>query len=198
MLLNSHRLLIILTALLICFGFKATAQTAPAATTTISLSPEDQERGLNGVQRNFFFRTSSEGEYQNAGYFGQRLRPYLAGDEDALNNLNNYRRQKWLHLGERVVFISSVLVYSQQVLAKDEQQYFNSVQKVAVGVAVTSLLSNVFITRNTNNHMIRAVEAHNGSLPAARRVFQRLAPTGVGLAVAPTGQPQLALRWSLR
>lgn len=171
--------------------------------TIIRLAPEDQERGLNGVQKNFFFTTEtgdSNPEYQNAGFFGQRLRPYLAGNQEALDNLNAYRRQKWLFVAERLTFVGAAGVYSQQVLAlNDRQQYFNNTQKTAIGVAAFSLLSNVFISRNTNSHFQRAVEANNAGLPAARTgVLYQLRPSTVGLAASATGRPLLALSWNLR
>lgn len=180
-------------------SLNAQAQQAPRP---VHLSPEDQQRSLNGVQKNFFFTTgdgSTEAEYKNAGFFGQRLRPYLAGNEEALDNLNRYRRQKWLYLTERLVFVGAVGMYSQQVFAlEDRQQYFNNNQKVAAGVALASLLSNVFISRNTNSHMQRAVEAQNAGLPAARTGALQLRPSSVGLAASSTGRPLLAFTWNLR
>ncbi|UPL48507.1 hypothetical protein [Hymenobacter sublimis] len=182
-------------------GLSLTAQ-AQQANTIIRLSPEDKARGFNGVQKNFFFTTglgTTEGEYQNAGFFGQRLRPYLAGNEEALDNLNRYRRQKWLYLAERATFVGAVGLYSQQVLALDEkQQYFNGTQQVAAGVAIASLLSNIFISRNTNSHFQRAVEANNAALPAARTGSVQLRPSAVGLAASRTGRPMVALTWNLR
>ncbi|OWP64887.1 hypothetical protein CDA63_00575 [Hymenobacter amundsenii] len=168
----------------------------------IQLSPEDQGRGLNGVQKNFFFAQGSaktDKDYQNAGFFGQQLRPYLAGNEEALDALNSYRRQKWLFVAERLTFVGAVGVYGQQVLAKsNDYQYFNGTQKVAIGVAAVSLLSNIFIVRNTNSHFQRAVEAHNAGMPAARvGLLQRLQPGTVGLATSATGRPLLALSWNL-
>jgi hypothetical protein len=172
--------------------------------TTIKLSPEDQNRGLNGVQKNFYFATKedpTDNDYQNAGFFGQRLRPYLKDNAEALDNLNSYRRQKWLFLGERLVFVGGVATYGAQVLSGDgDQRYFSNPQKVTLGIIGVSLLSNIFITRHTNEHFERAVNAYNAGQPAAHRtgsVLQRLAPSGIGVA-APTGQPQLALRWQIR
>ncbi|UYZ62854.1 hypothetical protein [Hymenobacter weizhouensis] len=185
--------------LLMSLGVAARAQ-QPA--TIIRLTPEDQQRGLNGVQKNFFFTTglgTTEEEYQNAGFFGQRLRPYLAANSAALDNLNLYRRQKWLFLTERLVFVGAVGVYAQQVLAKDtEQQYFNRTQQVAAGVAAASLLSNIFISRYTNQHLQQAVEAYNAGPPAARTgALRRLRPAGLGVGATPAGRPVLALRWNL-
>ena len=174
------------------------------AGSTIRLSPEDKERGLNGVQKNFYFTTkaySTDADYVNAGYFGQHLRPYLAGNQEALDNLNRYRRQKWMFLTERLTFVGAIATYGAQTLNSDSDkpQYFSDQQKVTLGVAAVSLLSNVFITRRTNQHFQRAVEAHNAGLPEARHTgfLQRLVPSSIGVA-APTGQPQLALRWQLR
>ncbi|MCB2407035.1 hypothetical protein [Hymenobacter lucidus] len=196
------------SAFLFCLSLPsvaAYAQKAPASEAPfISLSPEDKARGLNGTQHNFFFTTSTEApqdkDYTSAGFFGQRLRPYLAGNPEAVENLNRYRLQKWLYLGERLTFVGAVAFYGQQVLAGDgEQQYFRNTQKVAIGVAAFSLLSNMMITRHTNEHMQRAVDAHNAGLGSAHSgLWQRLAPTGVGLAAAPSGQPLLALRWNVR
>ncbi|RTQ53249.1 hypothetical protein EJV47_00470 [Hymenobacter gummosus] len=169
----------------------------PSNTPDIRLAPEDQDRGLNGVQKNFWFRTDESGEYKNAGFFGQRLRPYLT-DQEAISNLDAYRRQRWLHLSERLVFVGAAGVYAQQVLATDKPQYFSNVQKAAIGVAVVSLLSNTFITRHTNQHFMRAVEAQNATLPAARRMgLDRVKPDLLGVT-APTGRPQLLVGWTLR
>lgn len=165
----------------------------------IRLSPEDKDRGLHGPQKNFYFATDTSTDYRNAGYFGQKLRPYLVGNPEALEFLNDYRRQKSLLLAERLVFVGSVALYGQQVLAGDEQQYFNSTQKVAAGVAVFSLLANVLISRNTNTHLMRAVETHNSMLPAAQHgtLWQRYRPTTLGMSATATGRPLLALSWQL-
>lgn len=203
---NSSRLLLprlfqpVAIVFISLLGSAAHAQQAP---TSIQLSPEDQGRGLNGIQKNFYFATTAspkDDDYQNAGFFGQRLRPYLAANPEALASLNSYRRQKWLFLAERAVFVGAAATYGAQVFSKGEARYFSSPQRVTIGIAAVSLLSNVFITRHTNEHFVRAVESYNGSLPSARRqgLMQRVAPSGIGVAVAPTGQPQLALRWQLR
>ncbi|WP_157530360.1 hypothetical protein [Hymenobacter norwichensis] len=177
---------------------------AQQTVTSINLSPEDQNRGLNGVQKNFYFATKqdpTDNDYQNAGFFGQKLRPYLKDNTEALENLNQYRRQKWLFLGERLVFVGGVATYGAQVLSGDgDRHYFSNAQKVTLGIIGASLLSNVFITRHTNEHFEQAVNAYNAGQPAAHRtgsIFQRLAPSAVGVA-APTGQPQLAFRWQIR
>jgi hypothetical protein len=172
----------------------------PASWAGSAWPTEDQGRSLNGSQKNFYFAPQGSTNYQNAGFFGQRLRPYLAGNAQALEHLNSYRQQKWMFLAERLTFVGSLGFYGQQVLAGEgDQRYFSNPQKVALGVAAASLLANVFITRNTNTHFQRALEAHNAGMPSAHRgVFERLAPTGVGFTAAATGQPQLALRWSLR
>lgn len=190
----------ILLFLLLLGASHAFAQRRPVPLgQSIRLSPEDNDRGLNGPQRNFYFATDTSTDYRNAGYFGQKLRPYLAGNPEALDYLNNYRRQKSLLLAERLVFVGAVALYGQQVLAGDEQQYFNNTQKVAAGVAVFSLLANVLISRNTNTHLIRAVDTHNSMLPAARHgaLWQRYRPTTVGVGALPTGHPMLALSWQL-
>ena len=188
----AHLLFILLFVL---FAAPAWAQ---QTATVIRISPEDQDRGLNGPQKNFYFATGGDQKFQNAGFFGQKLRPYVADNPEALKNLNRYRRQKWLYLSERIVFLSSLSLYSQQVLAKDEKQYFSQAQRGAIGVAAFSLLANVLISRNTNEHFRRTVEAYNAGQPAARTgALQRLTPSAVGFT-AVSKKPQLALTWSLR
>lgn len=175
----------------------AQAQEAPS---TIRLQSEDLARGTNGPQLNFYFLPPGvEGEkYQSAGFFGQKLRPYLAGNEEALDNLNRYRRQKTLFLINRLVAVGAIGLYGQQVLSKTgEEQYFNSTQQVALGVFGTSLLATVFINRNTNRHMQRAVSAYNAA-DVHGALWPRLRPSSIGLGQAATGQPVVALRWSLR
>jgi hypothetical protein len=172
--------------------------------TVLRLSPEDQGRGRNGVQKNFYFTTKeqpTDNDYQNAGYFGQRLRPYLAGNQEALSSLNRYRRQKWIFLAERLTFVGGVAVYGSQTFSGNgDQHYFSNPQKVTLGIVAGSLLANIFITRRTNEHFVRAVEANNAGLSAGGHtgVWQRLAPAGVGVVASASGQPQLALRWQLR
>ncbi|MDU0369416.1 hypothetical protein ACFPAF_03345 [Hymenobacter endophyticus] len=183
-------------------GVSLAAQ-AQQTTTVLRLAPEDVSRGLNGPQKNFFFTTgagTANDDYQSAGFFGQRLRPYLAGNQEALDNLNRYRRQKWMYLTERLTFVGAVGLYGQQVLAHTEkEEYFNTTQQAAVGLAAFSLLSNVLISRHTNSHLQRAIEAHNTGVPAARTgVLQQMRPSTVGLAASRNGQPLLALSWNLR
>lgn len=177
------------------FG-SALAQTAPA---TIRLDPNDAERGLNGPQHNFDFLApgQSGNNYQTAGFFGQKLRPFLAGNEEALGHLNDYRRQKTLFLVDRLLAVGSFGVYGQQIFAHGERQYFNNTQKAAIGVFATSVLATVFINRNTNKHLQRAVTAYNAEV-AHTSVWPRLRPASIGLGAAPTGQPVLAVRWLVR
>ena len=175
----------------------ALAQQAPSG---IRLLPEDAQRGLNGPQHNFDFLAPSakEGEYQTAGFFGQKLRPYLAGNPEALDLLNDYRRQKTLYLIDRLVAVGAFGLYGQQILAHgNERQYFNGNQQAAIGVFAVSVLATAFINRNTNSHLLRAVKTYNGDL-AQGGWWPRLRPTAVGLGATPTGQPLLALRWAVR
>ncbi|MDO7850021.1 hypothetical protein [Hymenobacter convexus] len=184
------------TALILTALTSAQAQQAPA---TIRLHPDDVTRGLNGPQHNFDFLPPGVGgdQYQSAGFFGQKLRPYLAGHPEALAYLDQYRRQKTAFLIDRVVAVGSFGLWGQQILIGDERQYFNNTQKVALGIFATSILATVFINRNTNTYMKRAVESYNGS-PAHGSVWPRLRPTTMGVGLAPTGQPVLGLRWAVR
>lgn len=174
----------------------AWAQQAPA---TIRLLPEDAERGLNGHQHNFYFLPPGvEGEkYVNAGFWGQKLRPYVAHSPTALASLNDYRRQKNLYLLDRVVVLGAVGVYGHQVFAAGFPTYFNGIQQVAVGTFAVGMLASLFITRHTNEHLQRAVAEANAT-PAQGSLWPRLRPTDIGLGRAATGQPLLTLRWALR
>ncbi len=177
----------------------ASAQTAPV---TIRLLPEDAARGLNGHQHNFYFLPPGvRGEnYQSAGFFGQKLRPYLGTNAEALSSLAAYRRQKTLFLIDRLVAVGALGAYGSQVLVKNgEQQYFNANQQVAAGVFAASLLATIVVNCHTNEHLQQAVAAYNGGLPVSRATWwQQLPPTTVGLRPAATGQPLLALGWALR
>lgn len=174
------------------------AQQAPP--TTIRLSPEDLERGLSGVQQNFYFLPpgkTGEDNYKSAGFFGGGLRPYLAGDAEALNSLDAYKRQKALYLVDKVVLVGAVGLYASQVFGHGDAQYFNSTQQVAAGLAVASLVGSIFINRNTNEYLKQAVDSYNTNAPGAHgALWPRLRPSGLGLA-AQSGHPILALRWQL-
>lgn len=174
----------------------ALAQQVPGS---VRLLPEDEARGLGGPQHNFDFLApgASGDNYQTAGFFGQKLRPYLAGNTEALAHLNEYRRQKTFYLIDRLVAVGSFGLYGQQILAHGDRQYFNSTQQAAIGIFATSLLATVFINRNTNSHLQRAVKSFNNNV-AHGGTWQRLQPAAIGFAAAPTGQPLLSLRWALR
>jgi hypothetical protein len=183
-------------------GLGSVAQLAAAqgAPTTIRLLPEDQERGLNGHQHNFYFLPPGKtGEdYQNAGFFGGKLRPYLQGNTSALAELNHYKANKTAYLIDRIVLVSSLGLYGSQVFGhQGDAQYFNSTQQVAAGVAVASLLATIFINRHTNEHFKQAVDNYNTGTPGTHgTLWPRLQPAGVGLATT-AGHPVLALRWQL-
>lgn len=190
----------IATAALFCGALlSAQAQEAPS---TIRLLPEDAQRGLNGHQQNFYFLPpGATGEnYVNAGFFGQKLRPLLAGNEEALDQLDLYKRQKTQFLIDRIVAVGAFGVYGQQIFAHGERQYFNgATQQAAAGVFVASLVATLFINRNTNSYFQRAVGAYNGTNHAGHgAVWPRLRPTGFDLGQTATGQPTLGLRWAVR
>ncbi|GAB3638858.1 hypothetical protein GCM10027422_44480 [Hymenobacter arcticus] len=171
-------------------------QVAPA---TIRLLPEDQERGQYGHQHNFYFLPPGKtGEdYQNAGFFGGKLRPYLAGHPQALKELDNYKRQKTIYLIDKAVLVGSLGLYASQVFSNGDPVYFNGTQQVAAGAAVVSLLATIFINRHTNEYLKQAVDNYNTDAPAAHgTLWPRLRPAGVGMA-AVAGQPVLALHWQL-
>ena len=174
----------------------ARAQEAPS---TIRLLPEDAQRGLNGHQQNFYYLPPGVvGEnYVNAGFFGQKLRPMLAGNQEALDQLDLYKRQKTKFLIDRLVAVGTFGLYGQQILGNGERQYFNTTQQAAIGLFAASALATIFINRNTNSHLKRAVMAHNTSI-AHHSPWPHLRPAAMGLAASPTGQPLLALRWALR
>jgi hypothetical protein len=176
----------------------AAAQQAPP--TTIRLSPEDLERGQSGVQQNFYFLPPGkigEDNYKSAGFFGGGLRPYLAGDTEALSSLDGYKRQKTLYLVDKVVLVGAVGLYASQVFGHGDAQYFNTTQQVAAGLAVASLVGSIFINRNTNEYLKQAVDSYNTNAPGAHgALWPRLRPSGLGLA-AQGGHPVLALRWQL-
>jgi len=173
------------------------AQQAP---TTIRLSPDDEGRGQYGPQSNFFFLPPGkvgEENYKSAGFFGNKLRPYLAGNASAMAELDHYKSHKTAYLIDKLVLVGSVGLYASQVFSHGDVQYFNSTQQVAAGLAAASLLGTVFINRHTNEYLKQAVDEYNTSTPGVHgTLWPRLRPTGLGLA-ALAGHPVLALRWQL-
>ena len=178
----------------------ARAQEAPSS--TIRLLPEDAQRGLNGHQQNFYFLPPGvTGEnYVNAGFYGQKMRPLLAGNQEALAQLDLYKCQKARFLVDRIVAVASFGVYGQQILAHGERRYFDgATQQAAAGVFVASILATLFINRNTNSYFQRAVGAYNGTSQSGHgTVWPHLRPDGLEVGQARTGQSTLGLRWALR
>jgi len=175
------------------------AQEAPS---TIRLLPEDAQRGLNGHQHNFYFLPPGVvGEnYVNAGFFGQKLRPLLAGNQEALDQLDIYKRQKTHFLIDRLIAVGSFGVYGQQIFAHGDRRYFDgATQQVAISVFAASILATLFINRKTNSYFQRAVGAYNGTNHSGHgAIWPRLRPAGIEIGQVRTGQPTLGLRWALR
>lgn len=184
----------LLVATSICFTTRA--QQAP---TTIRLQSEDLQRGLNGHQHNFYFLPPGvTGEnYLSAGFFGQKLRPFLGTNVESLSNLDRYKQQKTAFLVDRLVAVGSFGVYGSQIFSGTERQYFNGTQRVAAGVFVTSVLATIFINRNTNSYLQRAVGSYNAA-PGHGAWWPRLRPSGLEIGQAPTGAALLGLRWAVR
>lgn len=186
-------------ALITTSPLRAAAQDAAPA--TIRLQPEDLERGQYGPQHNFFFLPpgkAGEESYLSAGFFGQKLRPFLGTNQEALASLNAYKRQKTLYLADRALLVGSVLGYGAQVFNGGDAQYASPGQLVAGGLLVTSLVATLFINRHTNEYLRQAVDAYNTDLPTTRRgSLRQLRPTTYGLAATPQGRPVLALGWQL-
>jgi len=173
-----------------------TLPTSPAPA-TIRLSPDDLERGQYGPQSSFYFLPpgkTAEADYQKAGFFGGKLRPYLGNNAAALAELDHYQRQKTLYLVDKAVLVSAVGLYASQVFRDKDPVYFNSTQQVAAGAAVVSLVATLFINRHTNEYLKQAVDNYNTS-PTRRTGWLRR-PSGVELG-AVSGQPVLALSWRL-
>jgi hypothetical protein len=180
----------------------AFAQQATENTSTIRLLPEDAQRGLGGHQQNFYFLPpGASGEnYVNAGFYGQKLRPLLAGNQEALDQLDLYKRQKTHYLVDRLVAVGSFGLYGQQILAHGDRRYFDGApQQIAAGVFVTSVIATLFINRHTNSYLQRAVGAYNGTSHMGHgSVWPRLRPAGFEVGQSHTGQPTLGLRWAVR
>lgn len=198
----THWLTLVVLAIIVNGMSARLAWAQQAAPATIRLSPEDLERGSHGSQSRFFFLPpgkTGEDNYQSAGFFGQKLRPYISSSPTAVAELNNYSRQKTLYLIDKGLLVSSVIVYASQVFKEDEAQYFTTTQQVAAGTALVSLVTTLFINRHTNEYLKQAVDNYNSDLPAGRRgaIWPRLRPAGIGVATTAQGAPVLALRWQL-
>src|SRR5690606_18739615 len=145
----------------------AGSQTAPEITgkplayPLISRSAEEIQRGNGGAARNFYYYLGGNLTEKNAGFFGQHIRKDVAVSPGAIKELNKYRNYKIAYLAERVVFVSSVALYANEILQDEGYEYFNDRQKVYLGVAAGSLLVNVLILRNTGQHMVRAIDEYN-------------------------------------
>lgn len=192
-----------LAALFLTTGLGLAARPALAqqgAPATIRLSPEDEARGQYGAQHNFYFLPpgkAGEDNYQSAGFFGARLRPYLAGHEQALKQLDKYKTQKSLYLADRIVLVGSAVLYASQVFGHGDIQYANPTQIAAGGLFVGSLVATLFINRHTNEYLKQAVDDYNTDPPGRHgAVWPRLRPAGVSVA-AVGAHPVLTLRWQL-
>ncbi len=168
----------------------------------IDLPAEEWARGYNGRQSNFDYLLGTDPNLHNAGFFGQRLRREMtqlgALTPEVELALNRYRRQKKLFLGERVLFVGTIIVAGADIVRND-YSYFNNSEIILSGVAVATLLSNFIISRNTNGHLQRAVKEYQGGLmpQAPRGAVERLRPSFGGVMPQRGGGVGLVVGWQL-
>ena len=173
----------------------------PVAYPLITRTAEDMQRGNGGPTRNFYYYLAADQRERNAGFFGQHLRQDIAASPDALKELDKYRNYKIGYLAERAVFVSSVILYANEVLQDEGYVYFNDRQKVYLGIAAGSLLVNVLILRNTNQHMLRAIDEYNAFATVKNNSsFHKFKPSGFGFGTFYNRNvvPGLTLNWQLR
>ncbi len=168
----------------------------------VDLSPPDWRRGKNGWQTNFTYFVGTSQEPRNAGFFGQRLRRELTDlgglTPEAEAALNRYRRQKKLFLTERFVFVSTLIVAGADIIRND-YSYFENSEIIIGSVALASLISNFWISRNTNSHLQRAVMEYQGGLiPQAPRGWApHLRPAFGGVVPQRGGGLGVVVGWRL-
>lgn len=168
----------------------------------IDLAGEEWARGRNGRQSNFDYFVGLDREPRNAGFFGQRLRREMTAlgglTPETEAALDRYRRQKKLFLTERIVFVSTVIIAGADIVRTD-YSYFENSELVIGAVAALSLLSNVWISRNTNSHLQRAVKEYQGAMfpqgPGGRTIDWR--PSFGGLTPQRGGGVGLVVGWKL-
>ncbi|MFC5268994.1 hypothetical protein [Adhaeribacter terreus] len=173
----------------------------PLAYPLISRTAEDVQRGNGGPTRNFYYYLGADQRERNAGFFGQHIRKDVAASPEALKELDKYRNYKIGYLVERTVFVSSVILYANEVLQDEGYVYFNDRQKVYLGIAAGSLLVNVLILRNTNQHMLRAIDEYNAFATIKNNSsFHKFKPSGFGFGTFYDRKvvPGITLNWQLR
>jgi hypothetical protein len=175
---------------------------SPIIYPTISLTVEDQQRRSGGAHNNFYYYLGADQQEKNAGFFGQHLRNDIQVSPDALNELNKFRAYKWAYLAERAVFVGGVVLYMSQVYQNDgSYSYFNDRQKVAVGLMGGSLILNVILSRQTNQHMFRAIDEYNAFATMQNNSgYFKLKPDNWSLGtIYDRGVvPGITLQWHLR
>jgi hypothetical protein len=178
---------------------KASTQAVPFP--TVSLSAEDQQRGNGGAHRNFYYYLGGDQRERNAGFFGQHLKQDISASSDALKELKKYKNYKIAYLVERAVFVGAIIGYMSEVYQQDGSEYFNNRQKVYIGLAGGSLIANVIISRNTNQHMTRAIDEYNAFATMRNNTgFHKFKPDAFGIGAIKTTKaiPAVSVTWNLR
>ena len=174
---------------------------SPLSYPQIRLTVEDEDRYFGGPTTNFHYYLGASQQEKNAGFFGQHLRKDIISSPEAIAKLNKYRNYKIAYLAERTVFVTSVILYANEVLSGDDYTYFNDRQKVLVGVAAGSLLVNVLLSRKTNEHMRRAIGEYNAFATMQNQSgFHQFKPDNwsFGTVFDRKMLPGFTLQWNLR
>ena len=167
----------------------------------ITLSAEDQEREGGGSQRNFYYTVGNDKQERNAGFFGQHLRKDIQNSPDALKELDKYRNHKTIYLTERIVFVSSLILYASEVWQERGASYFNDRQKVYIGLFGASVITHIIMSKKTNRHIFRAIDEYNTFATMRNNSgFYRAKPDnwGVGAVYGNKIIPGISLQWNLR
>lgn len=175
----------------------------PLAYPLISLSSIDNLLGERKADRTFNYYLGADQRERKAGFFGQHIRKDMAASSEALKELDKYRNYKIANLAERAVFVTSVILYANEVLSDDNYTYFNDKQKVYLGVAAGSLLVHIIVRRKSYLHMVRAIDEYNAFATIENQSsfnFNKLKPSGFGFGTVYDQKvvPGLTLHWKLR
>ena len=175
--------------------------TAPLTYPAIKLTAADEDRYFGGPTVNFYYYLGADQREKNAGFFGQHLRKDVKYSPEAVKELNKYRNFKIAYLGERVIFVTALGLYANEVISGDDYTYFNDRQKTLLGIAAGCLLLNVLIAYNTNDHMRRTIGEYNAFATLQNNTgYYKFKPDNwsFGTVYDRKMLPGLTLQWNLR
>jgi len=156
-----------------------------------------------GVKPKFRERGSEE-NYQDIGFFGSKLKPYYAGNEQALKSFKKYRLNAYATHSTSLIGAASLVYFVGSFTPSTPDQVgFRSDRWISLGITALSTGVYFLTIKKKQYHLYQSVKHHNQSIQKpSSNVLESVLPSKFGFNALPAIDsdrwiPTFKIAWSL-